>query len=64
MKNSEKLLDEKKKELLANKLLDLANIAAGALIFGQFLSESPVNKVLFVIGIGIVVLLYWVGFQL
>lgn len=39
--------------LLADKLSDVANLAAGALIFGQFLSERLFSLPLAVFGVGI-----------
>jgi hypothetical protein len=33
-------LSHRQRDLFAEKAIDLANIAAGALVFGQFLSEE------------------------
>jgi type IV secretory pathway TrbD component len=38
--------------LLAEKLADIANLAAGALIFGQFLSEYSFSLSLAAFGVG------------
>jgi len=45
------------RELLADTLKDFANIAAGAMIFGQFLGEQP-----FSISVGFVGFLVWIVF--
>ncbi len=37
--------------LLADKLPDVANLAAGALVFGQLLSESRFSPIIAVFGI-------------
>ena len=39
--------------LLADKLSDVANLAAGALVFGQFLSEHLFSLPLALFGLGI-----------
>ena len=39
--------------LLADKLSDVANLAAGTLIFGQFLSEQPFSLPLALFGVGV-----------
>ena len=46
-----------RRELLAEKLMDLANIAVAAMIFGQFISGQP-----FQIGLGIAGVALWVLF--
>jgi len=43
--------------LLADKLSDVANLAAGALIFGQFLGEQPFSPLLALLGVGIWVII-------
>ena len=43
-----------RRELLAEKLMDVANIAVAAMIFGQFVSGQP-----FHIGLGIVGFALW-----
>lgn len=35
------LLNRRQRTLLADKLIDVSNVAAGALIFGQFLGDRP-----------------------
>ena len=39
--------------LLADKLSDVANLAAGAMVFGQFLSGRPFSLPLALFGLGI-----------
>ena len=46
------LLDQGQRELLADKLPDAANLAVGALFFGQFLSDRPFSIGLAFAGIG------------
>ena len=43
-----------RRELLAEKLLDVANMAVAALIFGQFVSGQP-----FRVDLGILAILLW-----
>ena len=43
-------LSEAQREAIADKLLDLANIAAGGMILGQFLAERPFSPWLAVFG--------------
>ena len=37
------IMNEKQRELFAKGMVDLANLAAAALIFGQFVSGLPFN---------------------
>ena len=46
------LLDQGQRELLADKLPDPANLAIGALFFGQFLSDRPFSIGMGLCGIG------------
>ena len=39
-------LDDRQREMLADKLPDAANLALGALFFGQFLSDRPFSRAL------------------
>jgi hypothetical protein len=43
--------NERQRTVLAEKLFDLGNLAAGALVFGQFIGEKTVS--LRVIGVGL-----------
>ncbi|MSO82003.1 MAG: hypothetical protein EXQ53_01715 [Acidobacteria bacterium] len=43
-------LGESGSALLADKVSDAANVAAGAMVFGQFLSERPLSILLMVFG--------------
>ena len=45
-------LNPAQRRVLVDKLPDAANLAAGALFFGQFLSERPFSLTLAVSGIG------------
>jgi hypothetical protein len=39
-------LSKRRRELLADKLPDAANVALGALVFGQFLGQDPPSIVI------------------
>jgi hypothetical protein len=45
------LFDDGQRALLADKLPDAANLAAGALFFGQFLSDRPFSLGMAIAGI-------------
>lgn len=44
-------LRRRQREVLIEKLPDMANIAAGGLVFGQFLGERPCSLALALFGI-------------
>jgi hypothetical protein len=46
-------LSERRRELLADKLPDAANVALGALVFGQFLGEGPYSIAIPVVGMAL-----------
>lgn len=46
----------------ADKILDLANIGVGALVFGQFLSEQPYSWYATFAGLGLIFLGYFVSY--
>ena len=50
------LLNDGQRALLADKLSDAANLAAGALFFGQFVGSRPFSLTLALCGLG-----SWVG---
>ena len=50
------VLKRRQRELLAETFKDLANIAAGAMIFGHFLSERTFSAWITVAGLGL-----WLG---
>jgi len=50
-------LNQRQRALVADKLFDVGNLAAGALVFSQFLGERPVSPAL--VGAGIVT---WIVF--
>ena len=50
-------LHDKQRALLADKPLDVGNVAAGAMGFGQFLSDRPFSAWLAVLGF-----VLWGGF--
>ena len=45
-------LSEKRRAFIADKLADTANVAAGALVFGQFLADDVISPVRLLIGFG------------
>jgi hypothetical protein len=45
--------DQKQQDLLADKLFDAGNVAAGGIVFGQFVANRPFSIVLAVIGLAI-----------
>ena len=51
-----------RRELLAEKLLDVANIAVAATIFGQFVSDQPFRIGTGIIGIALWALIYGVAY--
>lgn len=55
-------MTHEQRKLFAEKLLDLANIDAGALVFGQFISGTGVNIHIFIYGIIIASILYSCAF--
>ena len=46
-------LNPRQREVLAEKLPDVANLAAGALVFGQFLNERPLSLRVALVGVGV-----------
>lgn len=46
-------LDRQQRSLLADKLFDAGNVAAGGMLFGQFISDRPFSILLAGIGLGI-----------
>lgn len=46
------------RKLFAEKMADLANIAAGALVFGQFVSGEQISATSLVMGIILALILY------
>jgi hypothetical protein len=49
--------------MFAEKVLDLANIAAGALIFGQFVSGEHFNFLTLLLGVILTGILYYVAYR-
>ncbi|MEM4413847.1 MAG: hypothetical protein QXD59_06185 [Candidatus Caldarchaeum sp.] len=47
--------------MVGEKLIDLGNITAGALIFGQALAAEQLSGVWLVVGVLVMACLYWVG---
>jgi len=45
------IVSQSQRKLFAKGLVDLANIVAGAMVFGQFAFEQPINLRVIVLGI-------------
>ena len=57
-------LNSKTRKIWAEKIIDLANLAAGALIFDQFVSEKNFSVAMVIAGIFIVITGYFISFTL
>ena len=44
-------LTDEQRGVLADKLFDVANVAVGAMVFGQFLSDGPFSALLALAGV-------------
>ena len=51
-------LTRKQREVLVDKVPDIANLVAGSMFFGQFLTERPFSVALAIIG-GIASVAFW-----
>lgn len=56
-------MNQEQRKLFAKGLVDLANLVAAALIFGQFVSGQPISIVLVFIGFVIAFGLYLAGYR-
>ena len=56
-------MSAKQREMFARGAVELANIVAGALVFGQFLAETPVNISIFSTGILVSFVFYLVAYK-
>lgn len=54
-------LTDKQRELISEGLINLGNIAAAALIFGQQVSLKSYDWLIFVYGIAVVFVCYFIG---
>ncbi len=50
-----------RRRVVGEKLIDLGNITAGALIFGQALSAEQLSGLWLIVGVLVMACLYWVG---
>ena len=57
-------INTKQRQIFAEKMLDLANIAAGALVFGQLVSPEIIRWYLIVVGVGIIFVGYFIAILL
>ena len=58
------ILNSKTRETWADKTFEFTNIGAGALLFGQFLSEQGFSAIATIFGLLLVVLGYLISFVL
>ena len=56
-------MSNEQRRLFAEKLIDLANIAAGALVFGQFVSGQPFSILTFILGIILAMVMYFGAYR-
>ena len=54
-------MDTAQRTLIAHGFIDLANLIAAALIFGQVVSEASFHEYMFAVGLLFTVTLYLVG---
>jgi len=52
------MLNFKQREVLAEKLMDLGNIAAGSLVFGVLIKRELFNFLSLIFGVATVIVLY------
>ena len=55
-------MQQKQRELFAKSMMDLGNLVAVALVFGQFVTGQPFSVVTFGIGLIVTAALYFGGF--
>jgi hypothetical protein len=55
-------MQQKQRELFAKSMMDLGNLVAVALVFGQFVTGQPFSMVAFGIGLIVTAVLYFGGF--
>jgi uncharacterized membrane protein len=55
-------MQQKQRELFAKSMLDLGNLVAVALVFGQFVTAQPFSVVAFGTGFMVTAALYFGGF--
>jgi hypothetical protein len=53
-------MDSSQRKLIAHGFVDLANLIAAALVFGQFVSRSSFHGYVFAVGLFLTVILYLV----
>ena len=56
--------NERQREILAEKLADLGNIAVGSLIFGYVVRAEIFNSFSLILGIVISITMYWFAVRL
>lgn len=54
-------MDSSQRKLIAQGFVDLANLIAAALVFGQFVSGSSFHSYVFAVGLFLTMTLYLVG---
>jgi hypothetical protein len=56
-------MTNEQRKVFAKGSIDLANIVAGALVFGQFVSEHSVSIWVFILGVLIAAVFYLVAYR-
>ena len=56
-------MTNEQRKLFAGKLLDLANLIAGALVFGQFVSGQVFSLFTFFLGIILAAFAYYIAYR-
>jgi hypothetical protein len=56
-------MSDEQRDMFAKGAVELANIVAGALVFGQFVSEKPVQIWTFIYGIIVAFTFYLVAYR-
>jgi hypothetical protein len=56
-------MSNEQRQMFAEKLADLANLIAGALVFGQFVSGQAFSLLTFLLGIILASIVYYVAYR-
>ena len=57
-------MSELQRKFFAKGFIDLANIGAGAMVFGQFISENLLDGRVLILGILVTIVFYIVAYEL
>jgi hypothetical protein len=56
-------MSNEQRKMFAEKLLDLANLVAGALVFGQFVAGQTFSILTFLLGIILAAIMYYGAYR-